>query len=205
MEFLKELLGEELYKQIESKINEYNGNEANKDKQIKLVNIGTGDYVSKAKHDALQALLTGKETKLNTANDLIEQMKKDTKGNEDLQGKISAYESEKAQLQQELAETKVKSALKVALMSEKVLDVDYLTYKVNEKLKEQGKVLELDETEKIKGWDDILSGLKTQFPTQFETVRGKKVETIPLPKGDIRNNEPKTLAEALRERYEVKE
>jgi hypothetical protein len=42
MEFLKELLGEELYSQIEAKINEHNGNEANKDKQIKIGNLGTG-------------------------------------------------------------------------------------------------------------------------------------------------------------------
>ena len=33
MEFLKEILGEELYKQFEEKINAHNGDEANKDKQ----------------------------------------------------------------------------------------------------------------------------------------------------------------------------
>ena len=39
MEFLKEVLGEELYKQVESKINEHNGNEANEDNQIKIGNL----------------------------------------------------------------------------------------------------------------------------------------------------------------------
>ena len=48
MEFLKAILGEELYSQFESKINEYNGSEANKDKQVKIGNISTGEYVNKS-------------------------------------------------------------------------------------------------------------------------------------------------------------
>ena len=205
MEFLKELLGEELFKQIESKINEHNGNEANKDKQIKIGNLGTGEYVSKAKHDALQALLDGKTTELDTANGLIAELKKDTKGNEDLQGKITGYETQVSDLQKQLAETKVKSALKVALLSEKVLDVPYMTFKIEEKLKEQGKTLELDENENIKGWDDLISGMKTQLPTQFEKAGGGRItEPNPLPKGDDRKTEPRSLAEAIKETYEAK-
>lgn len=170
MEFLKEILGEELFSQFESKINEYNGNEANKDKQIKIGNLGTGDYVGKGKYEALQELMNGKDTELKSANDLIAELKKGTKGNEELQGKITGYEAQVADLQTQLQETKIKSAIKVALLSEKAVDVDYLTYKLNEKLKEKGEALELDENENIKGWDDKLSGLKTQFPTMFETA-----------------------------------
>ena len=170
MEFLKELLGEELYKQIESKINEHNGNEANKDKQVKIGNLGTGEYVSKGKFDALQELVNGKETELKSANDLIAELKKGTKGNEELQGKITGYESQVTELQKQLLETKIKAALKVALLSEKAVDVDYLTFKLNEKLKEKGESLELDENENIKGWEDKLSGLRTQFPTMFESA-----------------------------------
>lgn len=187
MEFLKELLGEELFKQIESKINEHNGNEANKDKQVKLGNLGTGEYVSKAKHDALQALLDGKTTELDTANGLIAELKKGTKGNEELQGKITGYETQVADLQKQLLETKIKSAVKVGLLAEKCNDIDYVTYCMEKKLKEQGKTLELDENENIKGWDDLLSGMKTQLPTQFEKANRNIVEPNPLPG---RNNEP---------------
>lgn len=188
MEFLKELLGEELFKQLESKINEHNGNEANKDKQIKLGNLGSGEYVSKAKHDALQALLEGKTTELDTANGLIAELKKGTKGNEELQGKITGYETQVADLQAQLAETKIKSALKVGLLAEKCVDVDYVTFCIEKKLKEQGKTLELDENENIKGWDDLLSGMKTQLPKQFEAALKTKVEPNPLPKPD--DNKP---------------
>ena len=88
MDFLKELLGDELYSQIESKINEHNGNEANKDKQIKLGNLGTGEYVGKGKYEALNEMLKGKEAELMTANGLIAELKKGTKGNEEMQQKI---------------------------------------------------------------------------------------------------------------------
>ena len=184
MEFLKELLGEELYSQVESKINEHNGNEANKDNQIKIGNLGKGEYVGKAKHDALQELLNGKETELKSANDLIAELKKGTKGNEELQGKITGYETQVEELQAELYETKIKSALKVALLSEKATDIDYLTFKLEEKLKSEGKTLELDDNENIKGWDDLLSGLKVQLPNQFETVINRKVDPNRLPKPD---------------------
>lgn len=181
MEFLKEILGEELYAQIAEKLNAYNGDEANKDKQIKLANLGSGEYVGKGKYDALQAQLDGKTTELDTANGLIADLKKGTKGNEELQGKITTYEGQIQQLQEQLQDTKIKSAIKVALLSEKALDVDYLTYKLETKLKEDGKTLELDDADNIKGWNDLLSGLKTQFPTQFEAGSKKKIDPNKLP------------------------
>lgn len=178
MEFLREILGEELFKQFEEKVNAYNGNEANKEKQIKIGNLGSGEYVGKGKHDSeiekLNNLLASKSTELESANGLIAELKKSTKGNEEMQGKITTYEQQVADLQQQLEATKINSAVKVALLSEKAVDIDYLTFKINEKLREQGKALELDENENIKGWDDVLSGLKTQYPSQFESVSGER-------------------------------
>ena len=174
MEFLKEILGEEFFNQFSEKINAYNGNEANKDKQVKIGNLATGEYVGKGKYDALQALFDGQKTELDTANGLIAELKKGTKGNEELQGKITTYETQVADLQKELQETKIKSAIKVGLLSEKCTDVDYVTYKLMEKLKEKGESLELDENDNIKGWSDKLSGLKTQLPNQFESAKAGK-------------------------------
>lgn len=205
MEFLKELLGAELFAQIESKINEHNGNEANKDKQIKIGNLASGEYVGKGKYEALEALLKGKETELTTANGLIEQLKKGTKGNEELQGKITQYETTVSDLQAQLQETKIKSAVKVGLLAEKCTDVDYVTYKLMESLKEKGESLTLDENDNIKGWNDRLSGLKTQLPTHFESSTGQKkvLGDNRLPDGDgERKTEPSSLAEALKMQYE---
>jgi len=121
----------------------------------------------------------GNIAKLNEANNLIAELKKSNKGNENLQQQVADYESKMAQLQEELEQTKLDAAIKVELLSSKALDVDYLTFK----LKEKGE-LALDENGKIKGWDDKLAGLKTQFPTQFESSGGKKYEEHKLPESE---------------------
>lgn len=179
MEFLKEILGEELYKQLETAVNAYNGNEANKDKQVKLANLGGGEYVGKGKYDALQAQLDGKSTELDTANGLIAELKKGTKGNEELQGKITGYETQVQQLQAELEKTKLENAIQLALRDAKAVDPDYLAFKLREKYKSEE--LTLDENGKVKGMDDKLAGLKTQFPAQFESSGNKKVIENKLP------------------------
>ena len=203
MDFLKAILGDELYAKLETAINAYNGAEANKDKQIKLGNLSSGEYVGKGKYDALAEQLTGKQTELDTANDLIAQLKKDTKGNEELQGKITGYETQVQQLQAQLAETKLKAAVKVWLLGEKALDVDYLSYKLTEKLKAEGRTLELDETENIKGRDDLLAGLKTQFPTMFESGDGgrKLLDGGKLPPPDGGSGGGMTKADFLKKPY----
>lgn len=186
MDFLKEVLGEESYNQFVEKINAYNGNEANKDKQIRLGNLASGEYVGKGKFDALQQAMAGKDTEITNANNLIAELKKASKGNEDVQKRVAEYEAANARLQEELAETKIKSAIKVALLSEKAVDVDYLTFKLNEKLKEKGEKLELDENDNIKGWDVLKDGLKVQFPTMFESTSAgdKKIIENKLEKSD---------------------
>ena len=205
---LEELLGAELYAQVKAKIDEVNANETDKLKHVRYADLSEGEYVGKGKYDSeiekLNNIISGKDTELTTANDLIAQLKKGTKGNEELQGKITQYEQQNAQLQEQLKETKIRSAIKVALLSEKAVDVDYLTYKLNEKLKEKGETLELDENDNIKGWNDKLAGLKTQFPTMFESSSNggdgySRMDDGRLPGGDDHNT--LTRIEILKKTY----
>ena len=202
MDFLKEILGEELFAQFAEKINAHNGNEANKDRQIKIANLGGGDYVSKAKHDALQALFDSKNQELTAANGLIEGFQKSAKGNEDLQGQITAYQDQVKQLQEQLVQTQIDSGLKIAFMEAGGTDIDFLIWKA--KQGNDGKSLELGEDGKIKGIDDLISGLKTSAPNHFKKAGGVKVEENPLPAGDPRKEEPQTLADAIRLQNESK-
>lgn len=135
------------------------------------------------------------------ANTLIDQLKAGAKGNEELQSKISTYETQTIpQLQAQLKEAQLAAEVKVALLAAKATDVDYMTFK----LKEKGE-LELDENGHIKGIDDKIAGLKTQFPNQFEKANsGNPVDPNPLPDGDDRKPEPQTLADAIRQQYENK-
>lgn len=182
MDFLKEILGDDLFNQVAEKVNAHNGNEANKEKQIKIANLGGGEYVGKAKYDALQQLLDGKTGELDKANTLIADLKKNAKSDDGLQQKVTDYEKQVATLQAENAKIRLNNALKISLLEAKATDIDYLTFKLEEKLKSEGKTLELDDNEKVKGVDDLISGLKTQFPTQFEAGNKPKVDPNPLPK-----------------------
>lgn len=124
------------------------------------------------RYPKMKANYEGSQKQLDEANKLIEDMKKSTKGQDELQGKITAYEGQVQQLLAELEKTKIDAAIKVALLSEKVVDVDYVSFKLNEKLRADGETLTLDDNGNIKGWDKKLEGLKTQFPNQFESSDG---------------------------------
>ena len=120
---------------------------------------------------------------------LIETLQKNNKGNEALQTQISDYQTKMEQLQAELQETKIESAINVGLLAAGVKpeDVDYVTFK----LKAKGEI-ELDDQGNIKGWDDKVAGLKTQFPANFVSAGGKKYEEHKLHDGDNGNVETVT-------------
>lgn len=199
MDFLKAILGDELFGQFQQAVNAYNGKPENKEKQIKLADLGSGEYVSKAKYTALDAENQTNTTKLTEANNLIQQLQKAAKGDEALQGQVTAYQTKVQELETELAQTKIDAAIKVGLLAENAVDVDYLTFK----LKEKGEKLELDEQGNIKGWNDKVSALKTQLPTQFQDKgKGGYKGFRPLDKNDQQNQEPGiTKAELLKKPY----
>lgn len=139
----------------------------------------------------------GKAAELEKANGLIAELQKSAKGNEEMQGKITAYQTEVDQLRSELEKTKIDAAIKVGLLSEKALDVDYLTFKLRE---QDGDGLKLDEHGNIKGWADKVAGLKTQFPTQFESAKAKQVEPNRLPEPEEKDK-GLTRSEVLKKPY----
>lgn len=157
MEFLKAFFGDKAitYDELVQAINAYNGDEKNKEKLIKMVNLTDGGYVSKDKYTNLETDLSGKTTELTKANNLIEELK-------------------------------TENALKFALVAAGAVDVDYLVFKA----KEKGEI-KLGDDGKIKGEDDLISGLKTQHPTMFEASNGnqqqsgsRKILENNLPGGD---------------------
>lgn len=123
----------------------------------------------KTDHDGVNKQLT-------EAQALIENLQKSTKGQEAAQQQIADYKAQAEKLAAELEQTKIEAEIKVGLLSEKALDVDYLTFK----LKEKGE-LALDENGKIKGWEDKVAALKTQLPNQFESAGSKKIIENKLP------------------------
>lgn len=143
----------------------------------------------KADHDNLT-------TQHGEATKLIDQLKAGTKDSEALQGKITSYEQQITQLQEQLKQTQLDAEIKVALLAAKATDVDYMTFR----LKEKGE-LELDKDGHIKGIDDRLAGLKTQYPTFFESgtvQRELQPQKLPTPE---QGDKGMTKAELLKKPY----
>lgn len=178
MEFLKAILGDELYSKVEQAIALHNGKPENAEAQVKLGNLGSGEYISKGKYATLEAENSTNTSKLTEANNLIAQLQKAAKSDEGLQAKITEYQTRVQDLEAALAKEKLESAVKVELLAAKALDVDYLAYK----LREKGD-LALDDSGKIKGWDEKLLALKTQHPTMFTGEGRKTVDVADLPGG----------------------
>lgn len=128
----------------------------------------------KTQHDSVNQQLT-------EANALIADMKKSTKGQEDLQQKVAAYEQQINTLQAQLEETQIDADMHVALLAEGVKpdDIDYVMYK----LKAKGK-LERGEDGKIKDMEDKIAALKTQLPSQFTSEKKKNILENKLPESD---------------------
>ena len=130
----------------------------------------------KTDHDNLTA-----EHKKST--DLIAELQKTTQGQEDVQKQITEYKQTIQKLQEEAQEAKTESALKIGLLSAgaKAGDIDYLIYKISH---DSDWNPELGDDGQVKGLDEKLKGLKTQYPNQFETTSQKKVEEKKLEKPD---------------------
>ena len=138
-----------------------------------------------------------------------EDLKKNTAGYGELQGKIAGFDQEKQRLEQEnqklvsqLNEVRLDAEMRINLLSEGCTNVKYGAFL----LREKGD-LALDESGKIKGWEDKLAGLKTQAPEFFESTKNVKVIENKLVKTEVDRGEgePKNLADALRMQYEKHE
>lgn len=163
MEFLKEILGDDLYEQVKTKVSSYN-EKADKDKKVSIVNVNNGEFIAKAKYDQLKTDLDNTTTSLNTANTTIADLKKNNKDNADLQTKIANYESEKANLEAKHKETTEKliktSAIKDALYNEKAKHPELLLSKFD-----LSKII-LDEN-----GEKVVSGIEKQMKSNKETYK----------------------------------
>lgn len=130
----------------------------------------------KADHDAL----VKKDTE---SQKLISELQSATKGQEDVQKQIAEYQAQIAKQDEELKQAKTESAMKIGLLSAgaKASDIDYLLFKLNH---DSDWKPELDDNGQVKGLDDKVKGLKTQFPVQFEASSTKKIDEKKLDKPD---------------------
>lgn len=165
-ELLKKYLGED------AKVTEFlNEMKEQKVYLSKEENIDTRYQKLKGDYDALNAQNTEAQT-------LIEELKKASGGNEELQGKIKQYEATIAEQEAQLKQLQVENAVKFELLAKgaKASDMDYLLFKA----KQLGE-LSLDKEGNVKGLNDLVDNLKKTCQSNFEESSKKKVDVKSLP------------------------
>lgn len=131
----------------------------------------------------------------------IAELTNGVKSSEELAAKQKEYEERIQALEEENKNIRIEGILKQSLLEAKATDIDYLTYRIKNKLGSENKKLELDENNKIKGLDEIIDAEKKSSARFFEHSETKKeVDVQELGKGKNAELEPKSLIEALQQR-----
>lgn len=163
---LKELLGDELYAQVDAKLAEVNSADDRKENPVKFVDLSEGAYVSKEKYTGLKTEADGYKKQLTEANTTIESYKE-----MDIEGiKKSAdewkqkYETDTAALNQQI-ETQ-----KRTFAAEKYLDGQKIKSPLARKsiLSDfMAQNLEFKDGTFV-GADDYMKKMREQYPNDFE-------------------------------------
>ena len=152
------------------------------------------------RYNKLKEEKQAQDNEFQKAQELIKQLQDSAKGNEEIQNKIREYEAQIEQLKTDAAKAKLDYAIKTGLLERNVNpdSIDYLLFKINQDNKE----LKLDENDKLQGID--FDELKTKYVSHFkaeDSNAGKRLDPNSLPQGGEPNNEPKSLADALKQKY----
>lgn len=181
MEFLKEVLGDDLYSQVNEKINTYNSDEKNKNNQIKIGNLGSGNYIGKDKFDAKETEITGLREQLTTAKDTIksyedmdiEAIKQSVKDWE------TKYNTDTQALQDKLVKKDYETAIK-----DKTANLKFTSEGAKKSFIADLMAKELKlENGNILGFDDFVKVYKETDPKAFESDK-------PLPEFSREGNTP---------------
>ena len=152
------------------------------------------------RYNKLKEEKQAQDKKIQKAQELIKQLQDSAKGNEEIQNKIKEYEAQIEQLKTDAAKAKLDYAIKAGLLERNVNpdSIDYLLFKINQDNKE----LKFDENDKLQGID--FDEIKTKYVSHFkaeDSNAGKRLDPNSLPQGGEPNNEPKSLADALKQKY----
>lgn len=190
---LRELLGEELFGQVDAKIQEHNASIEDKLQHVRYADLSEGNYVSKEKYQTLETRANGLQTQLSEANTTIESYKDmdidgikesaknwETKYNTDTQ----ALQTQIASQQKEFAAERFMDTQKIrSPLSRKAIMQEFLAQNLEFK----------DGT--FKGADEYMKGVKEKYPDEFEADEPEKPEKKVFVRGTAGTHKPKTASE----------
>lgn len=196
---LRELLGEELYSQVDAKIQEHNSNEPDKLKHVRYADLSEGNYVSKEKYTNLQTEANGYKTQLSDANKEIKSYKDmDIDG---IQQKVTdwetKYNTDMAALNQQIVTQKKTFAAEKYLDGQKIKSPLAKKSILSEFMKQD---FELQEDGTFKGAEEYMKKVREQYPDDFESDESEQPPR-PFVRTTRSNNRPTVSSdvEAYRE------
>lgn len=189
---LKELLGEELYGQVDAKIKEHNDGIEEKLQHVRFVDLSEGNYISKEKYQAATAKAKGLETQLGEANKTIKSYQ-----DMDIDGiKQSAKDwEEKYQKDTEALNAQIESDRK-KFAAERFMDGQKIKSPLSRKaiLSEfLAQNLEFKDGTFV-GADEYMKGVREKYPDEFEQEE-EKPEKKTWVRGTQGTYKPKTVSE----------
>lgn len=173
---LREALGEELFSQVEAKLNEINGAADSKDNPVKFIDLSEGNYVGKENYTRLQTEANGYKTQLADANKEIKSYK-----DMDIDGiKAKAaeweqkYNADTASLNKQLDDQKKSFAAERYLDGQKIKSPlakksilrDFLSQDM--KFREDGT---------FEGAEEYMKRIREQYPDDFEPEKKPEDKT----------------------------
>lgn len=197
---LRELLGEELYAQVDAKIQEHNSGIDDKLKHVRYADLSEGNYVSREKYVSLETKSNGLQTQLNDVNNTIKSYKDmdidrikqsaenwETKYNEDTQKLQSQLDSQERTFAAEryLDGQKIKSPL-----SRKTILNEFLAQNMEFK------------DGKFTGADEYMKKVKEQYPDEFDPEQKEEKKIFVKSTNRTHKPTPKSEEEAfLQKKY----
>ena len=113
MEFLKTVLSEETYNKLAEEL---------KDKDIKLADLSSGDYVKKTKYDTALADLETVKDKLSERDNDLETLKKSKNYKDDLDALQSKYDTEKEDWENKFKANERNAVFEIAIAKAGTID-----------------------------------------------------------------------------------
>lgn len=159
MEFLKDILGEELYKQVSEKLA---GNE-----KVKLINASDGSWIPKDKFNEKNEEAKNLQQQLNERDKQLKDLQKKAKGNEELESTIDALREANKKTKEDF-ESKLKAQQKDFAIETKLRNAGAKNPKAVKALLNQDAIT--IEGENVYGLDDQLKGLKESDSYLFGEV-----------------------------------
>lgn len=151
MPYLKEILGEELFNQVNEKLGDN-----------KIAVVSDGAWIPKSKFDEINEQKNTYKGQIDTLNGQIKDFEKSAKGNDELLAQIEKFKGDNEDLNGKIKDITLDSAIKLGLVNNKAKYADLLAGKIDKSK------LQLDDKGNVTGLDEQIKTLQEGYKDLFE-------------------------------------